>query len=261
MRYLRLFFALFNNSLKRYMEERAGVVGFTLYGLINFLMGIYLVSLMFSHTNSVAGWNKEELFLVLGLSRLFSTLFSLLFQRSINHLTGEIATGGLDLILTKPISAQFYYSFYLIRAFELINLSAPLFLIGYSLTQLSSLLLWPNIFFMFTLLACGTIIFYSIYMAIASLTFWVGKFSSFPSLFNILTNPLFMPTDIYGRGASFFLTFLIPLAFVITIPAKTLLNKAGFEYVLLGILLAGLFLFLSTKLWNEAIKHYSSASS
>jgi ABC-2 type transport system permease protein len=114
---------------------------------------------------------------------------------------------------------------------------------------------------MFVLLFCGIVIFYSIYLMFASVTFWVGRFSAFPSLFNILSIPLSVPLDIYGKNATLFLTYILPLAFVVTIPAQVLLGKLEPAYVGLGIFFACLGFYLATLLWNRALLNYSSASS
>jgi len=261
MKYLKLFPSLFRHSLKRYLEDRTGVLGFTFFTTINFFLQIYIVSILFVNTQSLAGWSKEEVFLLVGILRLMTTFFSLFFQRSINHLVGEVKMGNLDLILTKPISSQFYYSFFLMRAFEIINLAVPLLFIGYALSMLSVNYFWFHLFFMTVLIICGIIIFYSLYISIASLVFKFGRFDSFPSLFNIMTIPLIAPTDVYGYSANLILTFLLPLAFVATIPVKIMVDKSSPFFVLIGIFIAGICLFLSVKIWNRAIKHYSSASS
>lgn len=261
MKYIILFVALFKHSTKRHLENRKGTLGYMFFLLLNFLLQIYLVQIMFMNTKSLAGWSKEEVFLIVGLSKLFGTIFSLFFQRSINHLVGEVKEGNLDLILTKPFSSQFYYSLFLMRSFEIINLISPIILIVYSIWQIPNLQLWPQVFLMLVLLCCGVLIFYSLYISIASLVFWVGSFSSFPSIYNVFSIPLLMPTDIYGRNVNFLLTFIFPLAFVITIPAEVMLGKADPSFVLLGIFFAVGTLFISTKIWNIALRHYSSASS
>ena len=150
---------------------------------------------------------------------------------------------------------------FLIRSFEIINLLAPLGLILYSLAFFSQTYSILNLTSLITLMICGSIIFYSLYISIASITFSVGKFSAFPSLYNIFSFPMSFPIDIYGRNTNFLLTFILPLAFVVTIPAKVFLDKLDFSYVGLGVIFAGVFLFLSTRIWNLALKHYSSASS
>lgn len=261
MKYIKLFLALFKHSAKRYLENRTSTLGNMLISLFNFLIQLYIIEILFMNTQSLAGWTKAEIFLIIGLSRLFLTVFSLLFQRSINHLVREVAAGNLDLILTKPFSSQFYYSFFLIRSFELINLLIPITLLWYALSQLYLFYTFFDLCLMLVLLICGIIIFYSIYIMCATITFWVGKFNSFPNIFNILSIPLSVPLDIYGKNASFLLTYILPLAFVVTIPAKVLLGKISFTFVGLGIFFACIFLACSIKLWNKAILNYSSASS
>lgn len=261
MKYFYLFNSLFRHSLKRYLEDRTGVLGFTFFTTVNFFLQIYIVSILFMNTQSLAGWSRTEVFLLVGILRLFTTVFSLFFQRSINHLVGEVKQGNLDLILTKPINSQFYYSFFLMRAFEVINLSIPVIFIIYALSMLSVTWFWAHLLAMTILVVCGIIIMYSIYISIASLVFKFGSFNSFPSVFNILTIPLLAPTDVYGYTANFVLTFLFPLAFVVTIPSKVMVDKASPIFVLIGIIVASICLFISTKIWKHSIKNYSSASS
>ena len=261
MKYLKLFYALFRHSLKRYLEDRTGVIGFTFFTTINFFLQIYIVSILFTNTQSLAGWSKEEVFLLVGILRLMTTFFSLFFQRSINHLVGEVKMGNLDIILTKPISSQFYYSFFLMRAFEIVNLSVPLIFIWYALSMLSVSYFWFHLFLMTILIGCGVVIFYSIYISVASLVFRFGRFDSFPSIFNILTIPLIAPTDVYGYSANLVLTFLLPLAFVATIPAKIMVDKSSPLLTLLGIVIAGICLYIASRIWNRSIRHYTSASS
>lgn len=261
MRYFRLFNALFKHSAKRYLENRGNTAGHVLFMTVNFLLQLYLIQIIFTHTQTIAGWKREEVFLIAGISQLFGTIFSLLFLRSINHLINEITEGNMDLILTKPFSSQFYYSFYLIRAFEVFNILAPLVLIWYSITNLSNNFSILQILILVIMLICGLLIFYSIYISIAAITFWVGRFSAFSSLYRIFTAPLAVPTDIYGKNVNNFLTFVFPLAFAITIPAKVLLGKLGFLYLGISVFLALVFIFASTRIWNTALKRYSSTGS
>jgi ABC-2 type transport system permease protein len=51
------------------------------------------------------------------------------------------------------------------------------------------------------------------------------------------------------------------MAFVATFPVQVLLGKAGFELVFVGLATAVIFLFLASRFWNFALRHYSSASS
>ncbi len=261
MKYLKLFLTLFNHSSKRYLESRLSTLGNMFISLLNFFIQLYLIEILFMNTVSLAGWTKPEVFLIVGISKLFGTIFSLLFQRSINHLVTEIAEGNLDLILTKPFSSQFYYSFFLIRSFEILNLLIPITLIWYSLSTLNSVYSTLNLVLMFIMVFCGVVIFYSIYLMFASITFWVGRFSAFPSLYNIFSIPLSVPLDIYGKNAALFLTFIFPLAFVVTVPAQVLLGKLEIAYVGLGIFFASFLLLVSIKVWNKALLNYSSASS
>ena len=69
------------------------------------------------------------------------------------------------------------------------------------------------------------------------------------------------PLDIYSSGLQRILTFIVPLAFLATIPARQL--KDGFDPLMLalGVCWALGFLIISRLFWNFALSHYGSASS
>jgi len=70
-----------------------------------------------------------------------------------------------------------------------------------------------------------------------------------------------IPIDITGKVLRPLFTFVIPLAFVATIPAQALIGKLSPWLVVYGVGAAAFLLWLSHRLWNFALRHYTSASS
>jgi ABC-2 type transport system permease protein len=65
----------------------------------------------------------------------------------------------------------------------------------------------------------------------------------------------------YPMAYRFFFTFIIPVAFLTTIPAESILGRTNISWVVGSGLLALGLLFISARFWQFALKFYTSASS
>src|ERR1700704_4502853 len=118
-KYFKLFLSLVKLSSKKYLENRTNVFSGIVSSLFYFLVTIFFVSIIFSQTGTIQGWSKYEAFLLLGIYKSVSALFSLLCLRGINFIPEYVRKGDLDLLLTKPLNTQFYLSFHYTRTWEI----------------------------------------------------------------------------------------------------------------------------------------------
>jgi ABC-2 type transport system permease protein len=58
-----------------------------------------------------------------------------------------------------------------------------------------------------------------------------------------------------------FFTFVVPVAFLTTVPAQAMLNRSEITWVLGAVLLAGILFSFSVLFWRFALRFYTSASS
>jgi ABC-2 type transport system permease protein len=70
-----------------------------------------------------------------------------------------------------------------------------------------------------------------------------------------------LPIDIYQQPLKAFLTYLIPVGIMITLPAKAIMGLTSLPEVLIAFLVGLIAIFISFKFWNYALTKYSSASS
>lgn len=68
------------------------------------------------------------------------------------------------------------------------------------------------------------------------------------------------PVGIYPAWLRFILTFLVPIAFAVTVPAEGLVGRLTGPTLLTAILVALLILLISRLFWRFAIRYYSGAS-
>ncbi|MBI4036255.1 ABC-2 family transporter protein [Candidatus Daviesbacteria bacterium] len=259
--YLTTFFSLFSVSIKSYLEHRWNALGSLINSSVSLLLMILFIEIIFSRTPEIKEWNKYEVLMLVGVYRIIAALFSTFFLSSINRMTSYIHRGDLDLFLIKPVNSQFLLSLRHIKPFELLNTLPGLVLVVYALNYLHLVNGFIDSWLLLMGLIPGLVILYSLYYLLATLTIWLKRFSALSELYYVIREPLSIPIDIFGGGVSFALTFVIPMAFVITIPVKVFLEKSPTYFILVGIIIAFLFLYLSDQFWNFALKHYTSASS
>jgi ABC-2 type transport system permease protein len=120
-------------------------------------------------------------------------------------------------------------------------------------------------------LACGVAIMYSLTIALAATSIWLGRNQNLYDFWFYITNFSRYPMEIYWRGwgvpLSATLTFLIPVLIVVNVPARVLarpLNpQAWWEIplMLFALLAAPACLFVSRQIFRAALRSYRSASS
>jgi ABC-2 type transport system permease protein len=69
------------------------------------------------------------------------------------------------------------------------------------------------------------------------------------------------PIDLYRQPISFLMTFVIPIAAMMTLPAKALMGLFSFQGLIYSFFFTILIFWLSLKIWKKALREYSSASS
>ncbi|HEV7282786.1 MAG TPA: ABC-2 family transporter protein [Pirellulaceae bacterium] len=120
-------------------------------------------------------------------------------------------------------------------------------------------------------LACGVAIMYSLTIALAATSIWLGRNQNLYDFWFYITNFSRYPMEIYWRGwgvpLSATLTFLIPVLLVVNVPARVLARplhpQAWWEIplMLFALLAAPACLFVSRQIFRAALRSYRSASS
>lgn len=257
----RVWLAVIRTSLVREMEFR-----------INFFLGIIrqfawlgvfvlMIQTIFAHTTTLAGWSKPQLLILLSLSRLIEGLMETLFINNLAEFPATIQKGTFDLVLTKPLPAQWQAAFKRITIYNFGNVLAGVILLAYTLITYQTALSLSIILSTLILGIIGIAIYYSILITTASLSFWLERFQAFWAINHLISEPLTIPFDIFPRAVRIPLTYFIPIAFVVFIPAQALTGRLQFWQIPLAIGIAAIFLTLANVVWRAGLRRYSSASS
>ena len=224
---------------------------------------ILFMQVIFSNIGAIAGWSYHEILFLTGLNIISSDIIVGAFGvYNLWSLPERIKNGDIDFTLLKPVNSLF--SLCLSRPYltSFISTFTGVILMGYAVNQMQISLSIVNIFTGLILLGIGSIIVFCIMCILGSLSFVFLNASQLPRLPSSMAFQFkIYPHQIYQGIWKFILYFILPVIFMGSIPAETMLKGLKFEYLLLGLALAVVFIYITIKVWNNMIKYYASASS
>jgi ABC-2 type transport system permease protein len=272
--YVRVFLTFARNSLVRDMTFRANFLIDLVSSISWVFINLGFYTLIFRYTPAIgadSGWRKYEFFLFLSTGLLVNSLVQALFMTNADELSELVRTGMLDFALLKPIDTQFLVSLTRIEWSSLGNFLVGLGLMGYSMYRLQYLpgpvqmVLYP------IYIVCGVAIYYSLMIALAATSVWLGRNQSLFDFWFYITNFSRYPMEIYhgpwGTPLRRFFTFAIPVLVVVNVPAQILVRpinpQSSFDWLLPGFALLATAASLIGSRWvfQRALQSYRSASS
>src|ERR1035437_2542799 len=108
--YLRIWFASARYSIVRTLMFRGDFLVWSIVELLWMTVNLLMISVIYRHTNSVAGWSKYEMVLLVGTSMLIQRFLMGFFWSSIFEMGRNIRTGHFDYFLAQPGNILFMAS-------------------------------------------------------------------------------------------------------------------------------------------------------
>jgi ABC-2 type transport system permease protein len=118
---------------------------------------------------------------------------------------------------------------------------------------------WEAAVFILMLLAGGVII-YSFWLILAALSFWFVRVENILTVFQSMFEAGRWPISLYPGWLRYGLTFVVPVAFAVTVPAEALTGRLNWETLLIAVALAVVLFVVSRLFWRAGLRHYSGAS-
>jgi ABC-2 type transport system permease protein len=111
------------------------------------------------------------------------------------------------------------------------------------------------------LLACATMVLYSLWILVISAAFWVVRLDNLAYLFSAIFDFARWPVTIFKGALRALFTFVIPLAIMTTYPAEALLGALDGRTAALTVVGSFGFAMVARLVWQRALGRYTSASS
>ncbi len=259
MRYLRVLALFLRLSLAAEMEYRANFFLGLLSSALTLLGALFGLLLLYQGGYRPGGWAMEEALLVLSAFTLLQGLASSLLAPNLNRIVEYVQQGTLDFVLLKPIDPQFWLSF---RSFSPWGVGD--FLLGLGLLLWAGgrlgFGLWDHLLFLLLWAVAGVVL-YGLWFALASTSIWFVKIYNVTEVLRGLLEAGRFPIGAYPALYRVFFTFVVPVAFLTTVPAELVLGRGGMGAGLGLMGVALLTLGLARLVFLRALRDYASASS
>lgn len=260
MTYLRLFWSYFRLGALNELAYRVNFWVQLFQSVLTLGMALGGLAIVFNQTETLAGWQPAELVALVGVYTLIGGLINLVIRPSMQQFMEDIRLGTLDFTILKPEDAQFLVSVKQFEIWKLLDVLLGLGVLVVALVQLGAQFgLWQAFAFGLTLLA-GAIIVYSFWLMLATCAFWFVRTENILVIFQAVYQAGRWPITIYPAWLRTTLTFLVPVAFAVTVPAEALTGRLDGISLLGTLFLALLFWLAARRFWLFGIRYYSGAS-
>jgi len=258
LRILRAFLSIGVLNIVQYRTDFVIAVLNALVSLVTQLLGL---SVIFSNTADLRGWTADDLLVLIGIHFFISGLVGLVIRPSMEALMEGIRLGTFDFQLTKPADAQLLASARVFAPQSLTDVVVGIGVVVFGATR-TGLVLDPLavLFFLVTLVA-GLATVYGFLLLLSTLAFWFVRLDNILVIFQALFGYAGRwPVTIFPTWLRPVLTFVVPIAFAVTVPAQALTGQLSLSRALLSVAVAALFLIGSRLFWLLALRRYTGAS-
>ena len=260
MQGFRLAFSYLRIGIMNEFQYRANLYIQILQTFIALATGLIGLNLVFAQTSELGGWNKAELLAVMGVFTITGGVIRAAVQPNMERLMEEIREGTLDYALTKPADAQLFISVREFRLWQMVDVLTGFVVLVVALIQLNWLVdLWSVLGFL-SALVMGAVMVYCFWLIITSTAFWFVRVHEIANLFEGLYAAGRWPVDIYPNWLRYGLTFLVPVAFAVTVPAEALTGRLTLQTWLGALGLTVALFIISRVIWRIGLRNYSGAS-
>ena len=243
------------------LEYRNDFIFWAFVSVMWTVFNYFFTSLLVGGTGSIAGWNQDEIFVLMSIFTIYDAFTWSFFYFNMQRYMNKVFTGELDMFLVKPVDPQFMLSIEHNSYNNLFRLC-----IGIGVLILSLLHLHQSVTLMTFLIFCvefllGFALTYGIWFFIATFSFWVDRLDNLNEILPSLRRLSQFPRSVYGGISSVLFCVIFPVVLVTSIPAEALVHKMSPIWNLYYILFSLGIFFFSRWFFFFSIKKYSGAGS
>ena len=261
---IKRYFCLYRVLIKQFFKTLVQSKVDFLMGLFGFfftqVLGIAFLYLIFDKIPSLNGWTLSQLIFIYGFAQI---------PRGIDHLFTDniwlvawrmVVNGDFDRYMLRPMNVFFQIICEKLQPDAIGELLIGTILIIMSLSKGIVIVDGVHIVMFIVSVIAGAVIYTSIKLLFASLSFWIKRSGPFLQVAYEMADFAKYPVEIYSKPIQFILTFVIPFAFVAYFPASYfLIQKSALTTVGIECLIAVILSILAYSIFKIGISKYESA--
>ncbi len=261
MKLLRLFAAGFSRSAQATLAFRINLLFEIILSIIGLLASLATVFIVYSRTDSLAGWTEAEAYVLIGTFQLLSSLKNTFIDPNLSWFPENgIRKGNLDTFLLQPAPTLYLASLARSSPLSLIQFVLGLAVLAFGLSNYGrvpgpgAILAWV------LTLVVALAVTWAMGVLLACVAFWAPRLQ-LDVFYSSAWELARFPSDIYRRPMRLVLTYLIPLTLIATIPTTTLLEGPRLLILAPSVIGAAIACLLAVGCWRLGLRRYTGATS
>jgi ABC-2 type transport system permease protein len=260
MHLLRIYAELFSMSLRRQLAFRTDLVFEVAATSATLASSMTAVLVLFTQTSTLGGFTPAQALALLGSFHLISGIRRALVEPNLRFISGQVSDGSFDGLLIQPAPVILLAS---------LGGSAPLALtqsvlgagvVGLSLVGSGSAPTPVAIGCWVIMIISASVVMWATRCISAAVMFWTLGLQ-LDVVYDAMWQIGPYPTTIFSRPIKIIFTYLIPVAFLATMPAAVLTGLVAPAWALTGIAAAVTTAVAAILVWRVGLGRYASATS
>lgn len=238
------------------VSTRLASVLFLTGKLIRIVLWLVFLLALKDKINLLSGYSLDQLIVFFLIFNIFD-LLGQIFYRGIYWYRNEIISGNFDFTLTKPLNPLFQI---LVSHTDWLDIPALILTVIFLVIKLPSVS-WLEFLSFILMGVIAMVLVTAIHIFVAAIGVITTEVDHAIWIYRDLSQMARFPIDIYIEGVRYFLTFVIPIGLIFTVPAQALFGVLSWQWGLLTFGFTIVFYAIIIKFWQYALKKYQSASS
>ena len=256
--YTKIWFKIAGNSIANWTANGKVLLVFLLGKIIRLAAYFGFVYFLLGGSGGLLNYSREQVIFFM-TTYVFIDTVAQFFFRNVYSFRQLIVSGDFDLVLVKPMSALFRSLLGGPDPIDLITIPPIIILLIWAGSLLSPVPI--DIIAYLILLVNSIIIACSFHIFVLGFGIITLEVDHMVMVYRDLTSMGRFPVDIYKEPLNWFLTYLIPVGIMFTVPGRALAGLVKPGGIILSFIFGVLCLYLSLRFWQFALKRYTSASS
>ncbi len=231
-----------------------------LQSAVALVTGLVALALVFRQTDSLAGWSAAELLVVMGVHVMVGGIIQTVIQPNMVRLIADVQQGTLDYVLTKPIDSQALVSMREFRLWRGIDVVVGALVLFWAISNLINDVGVAEALKFGYAIVLGGLMVYAIWLSLTTTSFWIIRSNEMIEMFNSLYQAGRWPIGVYPGWLRGLLTFIVPVAFAVTVPSQALTDRLGGGVLIFATVLTAAMLLAARFIWRRGLRRYSGAS-
>lgn len=249
-----------SNAVQETFVNRWSNLLFFLGKAIRLGMSLVVLLLIKNVTKGFGHYTTDQM-VIFFLTYQFIDIVAQIFYRGVYMFGNQVRRGEFDQYLSKPINPLFRALTGSPDINDVIFLIPNLVISAIIISNLNIVITLHSALLYFILLINSFLIATALHIVVLTIGVITTEVDGVIWMYRDLIRLGQFPISIYQEPLRFILFFIIPIGFMITIPAEVLLNTTPTFSILITTFIGVSSFFISLKLWGWALKQYSSASS